>query len=172
MRLFVSKRVLFILIGIIWFELTVLPIFSVGTVKPNLFFIFLVFYAFHIDYYHLVGLALFFGLAKDIFTNSFFGLETASYVSSAALLQYAVMRLDREKKWIQWSSLFVFSFTNLLIFSFLALFVQRKYGLSLPVLGQAFFVSFYTTLLGAVLFPFFGRWAVAGYKSKQYELFK
>ncbi len=172
MRFFASKRVILILLGLVWVELTILPAVAIYGIKPNLFFVFLVFYAFHVNYRSLVVLALLFGLVKDVYTNTLFGMETASYVISAALLEFVVLRLEREKTWIQWMSLFVFSWASVLIFSLLAVVIHKPYGVSVKVLRDSFFVALYTLFLGFAIFPLLSRWIRFGARTRQYELFK
>ena len=171
MRFLPSKRLILICLGLIWLELSILPLLSIWQVKPDFFFIFLVFYAFRVDYRSLFPLAFVFGIAKDLLANSFFGLEVASYVSSSFLLQFLAVRFDREKRWIQLVSLFVFSFTSLILFSIFALLVQKQYGLNAQVMIKAFLISLYTTFFGFLLFPFLDRWLRATLRQKQYELF-
>ena len=171
MRLFLSKRLMVILFLLIWLEFSVLPFISLREIKPDFFFIFLAFYAFRIDQRSVIPLAFFLGLVKDLITNSFFGLETASYVCGAVLLSFLAVRFDREKRWIQIASLFVFSWGTLVCFAVLALFVQRQYGLNLLVVAHTFLVAFYTSLLSFVFLPFLDRYVRPGLKQKQYELF-
>ena len=171
MHFFTSKRLIFILLALIWLELSALPFIAIRTVKPDLFFIFLVFYAFGVNYRFIVPLALSFGLIKGLFSNSFFGLEATSIVCAAVLLQFLAARLDREKRWIQLAGLFVFSWFSLILFSFFALLVERQYGFTLQVMAKAFFIAVYTTVAGSLLLPFFERWLKADLRQKQYELF-
>lgn len=171
MRFLANKRLIFIVCALIWFEFSILPLFSLGGIKPDLFFIFLSFYAFRIRWKHTIQLAFALGLAKDLLTNSFFGLETASYTLAAILLQFLAIRFDREKPWIQMAGLFSFSWISLILFSLFALLIQTPYGFSEWVFLNTFLISLYTTALGALLFPAFEKWLKPPLKSKQYELF-
>ena len=171
MRFLTDHRLILVLLGLAWLELSILPFFSVGGIKPDFFFVFLAFYAFRINWKHVVKLALVLGLVRDSLTNTFFGLETASCVAGALLLQFLALRLDRDKPWIQMGSLFCFSWTSLLVFSILALFVQAPYGMSETTPLRIFFVSVYTTMTGILLFPVFERWLKPSLRAKQYELF-
>lgn len=92
MRFFSNKRLIFILVGLVWIQFSLLPLFSIGGIKPDFFFIFLAFYAFQIHWKPVVGLAFLIGLVRDLITNSFFGLETASIVGGGILLQFFAIR--------------------------------------------------------------------------------
>ena len=171
MRLFSNKRLILVLLGLIWFELSFLPLFSIEQMKPDLFFIFLVFYAFQINWKRVVTLAFLIGFIQDLVTNWFFGLQTASYVAGAVLLQFFAIRFDRDKRWIQLTSLCAFSWVSLLLFSFLAFLIQPRYHLGEWVLVKTFLISIYTTVIGAILFPLFEKWLKPALRDKQYELF-
>lgn len=146
-------------------------IFSAQPIKPNFFFVFLAFYAFRINWKNTVFLGFLMGLIQDLITNSFFGLEIASYVGGAVLLQFFAVRFDREKHWIQLVSLFFFSWFSLILFSLLSVLVQHAYRLNEWVLMDTFFVSLYTAAIGFVLFPLFEKWLKPALQERQYELF-
>ncbi len=171
MRFFRNKRLILVLAGLVWIHLSLLPLFSVWGIKPDFFFIFLAFYAFRVNWKPVVGLAFFIGLIRDLLTNSFFGLETASMVGGTILLQFFAMRFDREKRWIQAASLFSFSWFALLLFSLAAFLIQRPYFLNEWTPVKTFLISVYTTAVGFVLFPFLEKWFGAALRQKQYELF-
>lgn len=57
MRFFANKRLIFILFVLIWFQLSLLSLFSIGQIKPDFFFIFLVFYALRINWKRVIELA-------------------------------------------------------------------------------------------------------------------
>ena len=59
MRFLANRRLILILFGLIWLKLTVSPALSIRSVRPDLFFIFLVFYAFRIHWKPIVPLAFF-----------------------------------------------------------------------------------------------------------------
>ena len=171
MHLFFNKRLILISLCLVWAELSLLSYLTIQNVKPDFFFIFLVFYAFRVDYRSVVTLALCFGLVKDVFANSFFGLETSSYVGGSILLRFLAAKFDREKQWLQMISLFMFSWFSLILFSFFALLVQKRYGFTPQVAVKAFLISAYTTILGALAIPLFDRWLGHTLRQKQYELF-
>ena len=168
---FASKRLVAILFVLLWLELSLPPIFSAQPVKPNFFFIFLAFYAFRINWKNTVFLAFLIGLIQDLVTGAFFGLETASYVGGAVLLQFFSVRFDREKPWIQLVSLFFFSWFVLILFSLLSVLVQHAYRLNEWILMNAFFVSLYTIAVGFFVFPLLEKWLKPVLRERQYELF-
>ena len=171
MRFFLSKRYLGVIAGFLWTELSLLPIVTIGSIRPDFFLVFLVFYAFRIDYRSVVELAFFLGLLRDLFTTTSFGLETASFVLGGVFLRSIAIQFDREKRWIQLASLFMCSWLTLVTFSVLALLIQSHYGLNSWGLANAFYTACYTTLAGALILPLFDKWFGLMLRQKQYELF-
>ena len=171
MRALIDRRLILVLLTLTWIELSLLPLLTVGGIKPNFFYVFLVFYAFRINWKRLVALSLMVGLIQDFMTNSFFGLETASVVGAAILLRFLAMRFDREKAWIQLASLFCFTWVALTFFSVLSLLVGERFLLDPKSLTQCALISVYTTGIGAVLFPWFEKWLKPALRQRQYELF-
>ena len=169
MHLFANKRLIFILILLFWIEVSVLPFCSIRGIKPDLIFIFITFYAFQIDWKRLVLLAFVLGIIRDLLTNSFFGLETASFVGGALLLQFFADQFYRER-WIQILGLFLFSWVTLILYSIFT-FVTEGHYFNEWMLAQTFFISVYTTVVGAILFPIFEKRLKQVLRVKQYELF-
>lgn len=168
---FSNKRVIFVLLLLMWAELSLVPFFSIRGVKPDFLFIFLAFYAFKVEWKRLIRVAFVVGMLRDLMTNSFFGLETAAFVGSALALQFFAIQFDREKKWIQMVSLFIFSYFNLILFFSLNIFVAGHYQPIDWFWIKVFFISLYTTGVGFLLFPFLERWLQPVLYDKQYELF-
>ncbi|MBI1977591.1 MAG: rod shape-determining protein MreD [Candidatus Omnitrophica bacterium] len=157
---------------LVWFELSLLPLFSILQIKPDLFLIFLTFYAFRIDWNQIIPLAFLLGIVQDLVTNSLFGLETASYVGGAMLLHFFAVRFDREKRWIQLASLFCVSWLILILFSVFSILME---GHRIPlewVFTKTFLIAIYTTALGAACFPVFEKWLIPFFGPRQYELFR
>lgn len=170
MRPFANKRLILVLSLLFWVEVSVLPIFSIRDVKPDLIFIFITFYAFRINWKQLMPLALVLGIVRDFMANSFFGLETASFVCGALLLQFFADQFYRDKRWIQILGLFSFSWLTLLIYSVFS-FVIKGHFLNELMLIKTFFIALYTTAAGIILFPLFEKWLKPALNVKQYELF-
>ena len=168
---FFDRELILVLAVLVWIELSWPPLFSVGGVRPEPFFIFLAFYAFRIDWKRVVGLGLAVGLIQDFFTNSFFGLEAASYVAGTALLQFFAIRFDRDKRAVQLTSLFFFSWFTLILFSLMARLTGSALVLDPSNFLKALFISVYTTLAGSLLFPVLEKWLKPVFRQRQYELF-
>ena len=171
MRYVSDQRLVLLLLAIVWVELAFLPFFSIGDIKPNFFFIFIAFYAFRINWKRVATLAFFVGLIQDVLTNSFFGLETASCVGGAWLLRFFAGRLDRDKRWIQFASLFAFSWASLLLFAGIEFLIVGNHHFSEWILTKTFLISVYTTLAGTALFPLLEKLPRGIFQEKQYELF-
>ena len=167
----VRRRIFIAILILIWFQFALLPYISIRNVKPDLFFIFLAFYAFQIDRKTLPMLGFILGLIRDLCSNTFFGLETASVLGGSVVLYFLAARFDREKFWIQIASLFTFSFLTLTLFAVLAMMIQPNYGLNEMVLSQILLITIYTSVFGVLLFPFLNKWLLRALSGKQYELF-
>jgi len=166
-----KERFVWFFVFLIWLELSFLPLISVEWLKPDLFAIFLTFYAFQIDRKHLLILALILGLAKDLLSNAFFGLETICYISGTVFLQIISDQFDRDKRWIQIVSVFLFTFFTLTMFSSLMLLVQPRYGITFSGFIKICFVAIYTMAVSFVGFPVLQKWVSPVFRQKQYELF-
>ena len=157
--------------GIAGLQFLITPFFSFQGIGPDLFVIFLVFYTFHVDWRHISPLAFFVGLVQDLITNSFFGLETASYVLGALVLQFFAIRFDREKRWIQLASLFCVSWFMLIIFSLLSFFIEAHSISGEWILIKTISIALYTTGVGFLVYPVLEKHALSLFGRKQYELF-
>ena len=171
MSLFPNRKLILLFAVLLWFEFSLSPFFTVAGVKPGFLLIFLVFYTFRINWKRVASLAFLAGFSRDLLANSFFGLETASYVCGSILLRFLAGRFDRQKRWIQLASLFAFSWASLLLFSGFAFLVQEPYPLTPAALSKTFLASIYTVGLGAFLFPLLEKWFRFTWHEKQYELF-
>lgn len=167
---FANKRLILVALILIWIEASLLPYFAIRNIKPDLIFILIAFYAFQVDWKRLVPLAFLLGVIRDLMTNAFFGVETASLVGGAFLLQFFADQFDRDERWLQLSGLFTFSCFTLLLYAIFS-FVTKPYPIREQVFLNIFFTSVYTTVLGAVLIPFFVKVLKQHLFVKQYELF-
>ncbi|MBI4358021.1 MAG: rod shape-determining protein MreD [Candidatus Omnitrophica bacterium] len=152
-------------------ELSLLPLFAVGRVQPDFFLIFLAFYAFRVSWKRIVTLSFFVGLLRDLVTNSFFGLETASCVGGAILLRFLALEFDREKRSVQLVSLFAFSWVTLLLFVLFSFLVGERYLFEEGIFVNMFLTVIYTSGFGWLLFPLLEKWLKPALQMRQYELF-
>ncbi len=172
MRVVSDQRLVFLLLGIVWLELSLLPLISINQIKPDFFFIFIVFYAFRISWNRVITLAFFVGLVRDLLTNSFFGLETASCVGGAMLVRFFAIRFDRDKRWIQLASLFTFAWFSLVLFASMDFLVhEHHHPFNEWVLVRTFLISAYTTVVGTAFLPLLEKLPKSIFWEKQYELF-
>jgi rod shape-determining protein MreD len=172
MRFLPGRQLVLILAVIVWLELCVLPLFSISFVKPDLFFVFLVFYAFRVSWKHVLVVAFLLGLCKDLLTNSFFGIETAAYAGGAILIQFLAMQFDRDKRLIQWGGVFILSLVSLIFYVLLECAISGSpLGSLTQLVGRLIFISVYTTVIAIALFPVMERWLRPLLVGRQYELF-
>lgn len=170
MRLFANRQLILTLILLFWIEISILPFCSIHGIKPDLIFIFIAFYAFQIGWKQLIPLAFVLGIIRDLLTNSFFGVETASLVGGALLLQFFADQFYRDERWIQAFGLFSFSWFTLMLYSIFTLVVDGQFLVE-QMLSKTFFISLYTAVLGTLLFPLFEKRFKNVLYVKQYELF-
>jgi rod shape-determining protein MreD len=167
-----NRKLIFVFVGLLWAELFLCRIFLVRTIKPDLFFVFIAFYAFHVERKNVVTLAFVLGLAKDLCTNTFFGLEALSYSVAAVLFELVAVRFDRSKKIVQLVSIFLISQAALIFYAVFSLAIGISQGFAVTVPWKAFHISAYTALFGLILFPILERWVKPSLSAKQYELFE
>ncbi len=167
----INSKVVFILLGLLWFQMAVIPLIQIGDIRPDFLFLFVVFFAFFLDHRRTILCAFLLGCFKDFLTNRFFGLEAASFVLGAAILNEIASRFDREDPWVQSWSTFLFSFSALMIFQFLSGVVEEHASLNLFSLLKSFWISVYTTTLTLPAFSMFRSIVRLRPSVKQYELF-
>jgi len=167
-----DRKLMMMLAVLIWFELSIASYFSVYSIRPDFFLIFLVFYAFRINWKPIVPIAFVLGVSKDIFSNSFFGVETASLALGAVFLEFLAVRFDREKRWIQLSTLFSFSLLSAILFFVISALIKPPSILGSWFLTKSLLSSCYTTLAGSAVLPMAERWLRFPLRGgRQYELF-
>ncbi len=166
-----NRRLIFALFVLVWFECSVPSFFQFRTIKPDFFLIFIAFYAFKVERKNVVVIAFILGLIKDLFANSFFGLETISYSLGAMFVKFLSDRLDRDKYVVAVPSLFTFSLVSLACYAAFAFASGVGQVFDLGVLWRIFYVSLYTTVFGLAALPVLEKWVKPGLGSKQYELF-
>lgn len=171
MNIFLIDKFIFLCCGLFWLELSFLPMITDSQARPDLFAVFLTFYAFQINRKHLALWGFLLGFLKDVFGNSFFGLETASYVSGAVLLQFISDQFDRDKRWIHLISVFLFCFFTLSMFTGLKFLVYPFDGVTWIELREIFMISIFSSVLSFFLFPLLEKWLKQVLHQKQYELF-
>lgn len=163
------RRTLLVSGFVIWLQMAFVPAISVKGAAPDLMLLLIAFYAFAIDYRDVVWVGFFLGLCRDFLSHSFFGLETASFVSSALLLQYAVMEFNRGDYFVTLLGVFLFLIVALSI-PVLLMIAVRGTGQAAAVFPRVLFISVYTTVAAVGVFPVFRRLFGMG-SEKQYELF-
>lgn len=162
-------RLIFVLFVFLFLTLAFVPFISIDGVGPDLFFIFLVFYAFHISWKTVPIPAFLIGLAKDILTNSYFGLETFSLVTASILLGLAASKIERDNAWLRYLVTFIFSVTAMSVFSVSFLILEGSPRLIAFSFARVFYVSVYTVFVSPLVFFFLDR--LLKVRSRQYELF-
>lgn len=164
-------RLFLVSLGIVWLELTLIPMFSYGAFRMDLFIIFIAFYAFRVGWKELIWVALICGFLKELVSNSFFGLQMASYAGGAFLLQFIASRFDRDDRWIQLAGLLSFAWLVLILYVTLGLLIGLFDSFNGSVGLESILIALYTTLVGFFIFPLLEKWLRPQLKVRQYELF-
>lgn len=166
-----SGRVILFLASLLIFDLTLAPLFRVGSVKPILLYLALLHAAFHWDSQKILPMALAVGLLRDLAGSHPFGLETALLVAAALALEFFVQQIDRHSLLMRLGFAFVFIFfVNLSHLAF-ASFLGMSYGLSSHGLSVALGTAFTTAAFLPALTWMASRWFGERVPLKQYELF-
>ena len=119
-----------------------------------------------------VALAFLIGVIQDLVTNSFFGLQTISYVGAALFLQFFSVRFDREKKWIQLAGLFSATWLVVILFSVFSFAIGTRYFSEAEwMFTKSVLIASYTTAFGFVFYPSFEKYLLPLFGPRQYELF-
>jgi len=142
------KILIFILLGIL--QLTLMPIFSIKGMIPNLILIgsiVLLLADFEEDAFYL---AAFGGLVLDLAGPFFFGFHTIFFIGFIFLIRFLLQKIVTELNMLLVViGVFIFS----LIFGVLEnLFLSRLPGLNILI------YSFYSTILGLLAFTFLHKW--------------
>lgn len=165
-----GKMVLWLALTV-WFQMSFAPFLTWHGIRPDVTLLLLAFFAFFIDYHQLLLYAFLVGVLRDMLTNAFFGLETASLVVGALVLGQIAMRFDRSDKRIRWAGTFAFSFVTLLVSALLFAVTSRENWWGNVSFLRSFLIAVYTTLSGFVFFPLFYWMFQIEPRVKQYELF-
>lgn len=166
----IRKRTVLVSALIIWIQIAFVPFVAVKGAVPDLMFLLIAFYAFSVDYRDVLWVSFFLGLCRDFLTNSFFGLETASFVIGALLLQYAVAQFNRRDTFIVLLSVFLFSFAALTS-PMLMLAIDGETNRIVTAFPRILMISFYTSILAIGIFPVFRRLFGLSSSKVQHELF-
>ena len=166
-----SKTRLVLISGfVILAQMALVPLISFNGITPDLIFLLVAFYAFAIDHRSVLWVAFSLGLCRDFLANTFFGLETASLVCGALLLQYAVAQFDRRDHFIKIASVFIFSLTTLALSASILL-VIRGHAAAGPEMFRILMISGYTAILSMGIFPIFEYLSGLERLVQQHELF-
>ena len=144
----IFKIFIFILLGIL--QLTLMPIFSIKGMIPNLILIgsvILILADFEEDAFYLAALG---GLVLDLAGPFFFGFHTIFFIGFIFLIRFLLQKIVTElSTLLVLVGVFIFS----LLFSVLEnFFLGRLPGLNI------FMYSFYSTIIGLLIFMFLQKW--------------
>jgi len=167
-----SPSVLIYLFLLLILDFCVTPVFKIGTAQPFLLYSMVPYVAFQWRRPNILGIALLVGLLRDAAGSRLFGVETASVVMAALLLELAVQKVDRESMISRCGLMFLFIVVQTGISLMLLAFLGFQIPWTWYTLGACAGSAFYT--MAAVPFFFFltARWFGDRVPFKQYELFR
>lgn len=149
-----SQRAGFLLLLIVPLEIFLGRHLEVFSMRPDLFIVLIVFWAFVVDRRIILQLALFLGFFRDIFSSGFFGVETLSYFLVGCLILSISLKIEKQSAWIRLAVLFLSSLVYLCIFFLInqLLMEEGRIPSSFWVLGLGSCI--YTSVLGYTLMRF------------------
>lgn len=151
------QRASALFIFIVFFEIFLGRSLEIFSVRPDLFLILIVFWAFCIDRQSTVQIALILGLLRDIFSTGFFGIETISYFLIGCLAALVSLKVSKSSPWMRAVALFIFSLLNLCFFFLLENLFLEEAVASAHFWSSGILYALYTTLLGFWLMGFLER---------------
>ncbi len=156
---------------VIWLQMAVFPVIAFRDIVPDSPLLLVAFFGLILDRERVVVYAFFAGFLKDLFVNSYFGLETASFVLGAIVLNQITSRFDREDPWVQAWATFLFSFFVLVAFCLFSAVVEERAPVHFLVWVKSLSIAGYTVIFIPVVFPLFKSIFRVQTLTRQYELF-
>ena len=166
-----GRKVVFLCLVALWCQLSFAPAISIWGVVPDFIYLVFAFLVFFSNRQKIICLAFGVGIAKDLFSNTFFGLETIGLVSGVLILNQIVKQFDREDFRVQMWATFLCSLSGLTTFLVVFAVVQDKVLITSSHILRSFFIAVYTVFLVPLIFPFLKSFFAFKSPVKQYELF-
>ena len=166
-----NQKLLFLSLLMVWFQISLAPLFTIWGVAPDFIFLFFAFFTFFLNRNRVYWWAFGVGLMRDLLSNTFFGLETISLVCGTLVLIQICKRFDSKDNWVQIWATFLSTLLGLIIFLLFFSLVQDYLLVRFLHFVRALFIAGYTTLLMPFLFPLLKNFFRIKSFKKQYELF-
>ncbi len=135
-------------------DLYIAPFLTINGIKPDLWILLLLFYAFRVDWKRAPILAFGIGLMKELLSTRFFGIEIFSLGIPTLLLSYLIGKVEREDPIILISSAAIFSFAYELLSLASFVYLKGAYALLVDLLIRALWISLYTIVSFPLFFSF------------------
>ena len=151
-----TRRAFVLLLAVIFFEIFLGRFLEIFSVRPDLFIVFIVFWAFAVDRGSAPEVACVLGLVKDVFSFGTFGVETLSTFFVGCLASITALKVDRDNIWIQGSLSGLFSMACFILYAMLnALLSGGSWIVPASFWGWSLLHSVYTALLAAWFIHYF-----------------
>ncbi len=169
-RIFSGRVILYLLLLLIA-DLTITPFFQIGSARPVLQYLMVLYAAFQWDWKKAVPMAFAVGILRDLTNSPWLGAETMSLVLAALLLDFWAQKMVREIFGLRLLIGFVFLvcalFLNFIVSGLVSETVAFSWYDTMTILGTAL----YTVLLAPFFFWLTAKWFHDRFLLKQYELF-
>ncbi|GEM_PF-3353462 len=152
-----ARRIAILSVILIFFEVFLGRVLEFYSVRPDLFLIYIVFWAFVIDRRSAPQIAIVLGLLRDVFSTGFFGAETLSYFIVGLLVSMLSLKVERANFLIHGITCFLFSLAHFWIYAVLILVMNGSSGIPGNFWWITLFDSLYTALMAAWMIGFFER---------------
>ncbi len=164
------KRSGTLLILIVLFEVFLGRFLEFNLIRPDLFLVLIVFWAFCVDRQSAIQISLILGLLRDVFSTGYFGIATLSYFVIGCIISFLSLKLQKHSLLMRSSILFLFSFANLSLLFILETVLMEQKVIASEVWVSFFWSSAYTALLGGLLVSFLEKRAANRVDDFSYSL--
>ena len=172
MHRILSARVIFYLFLLLIIELTILPVFRIGSIQPQLLYLMILYVAFQWGWQKTIPMALTVGILRDLAGSQYFGYEAMALVLTSWLLDLLVRSVERDSWSLKMVTAFLFVFLVTMFHMMLLSVLTPQTYVSWHWCGINLATALYTALLLPFFFHFTAKWFGDRVTFKQYELFQ
>lgn len=169
---FYTPRLLSLVFITLLIDLTVSPLFSVGSARFFAGYLLVLYATFAWGWQKTIPVAIMVGLSRDFLSTDTLGFETFALAAASFLLDFLVRKMQRELLWLRLILAFLFVLCVQSIQIILSVSLQDIAFSGQFAFGVILGSAFYTALMLPLFFYGAAWWFHDRTFSKQYELFR